>query len=189
MEAFLTSTFAVAVAEIGDKTQLLSLLLASRFKNKRAIVAGILVATVLNHAASAWLGVWLGGSLQQWLASDAADWALALGFIIMALWALVPDKDDDSVNTRQGWGAFFTTVILFFLAEIGDKTQIATVLLAAEFNSVLWVTLGTTLGMMLANAPVVYYGQRLVQRMPLNLARYLTSLLFFILAGWVIFSN
>lgn len=184
--AFLTSTLAVAIAEIGDKTQLLSLLLAARFANKKAIVLGILFATLLNHAASAWLGVWLGDSLHQWLASDMAHWLLAAGFAAMALWVLIPDKDDDSINTHQKWGAFLATTVLFFLAEIGDKTQIATVLLAAEFKDVFWVTAGTTLGMLLANVPVVYYGQKLMQRMPLNAARYLTSLLFFALAIWTV---
>lgn len=184
--AFLTSTAAVAIAEIGDKTQLLSLVLAARFSNKKAIVLGILVATLLNHAASAWLGVWLGESLQQWLSSDMASWVLIFGFLAMALWVLVPDKDDDSINTHQAWGAFAVTTFLFFLAEIGDKTQVATILLAAEFESVLWVTLGTTLGMMLANVPVVFYGQKLMQHLPLTLARYCTSLLFFALAAWVL---
>ncbi len=186
--AFLTSTLAVAVAEIGDKTQLLSLLLAARFHKKRAIVAGILLATLLNHAASAWLGVWLGQSLQLWLQGDAARWLLVGGFALMALWVLVPDKDDDSVDTHQAWGAFAATTVLFFLAEIGDKTQVATVLLAAEFSSVLWVTLGTTLGMLIANVPVVYYGQRLMQHLPLALARYITSAVFAVLALWVLLS-
>lgn len=187
--ALLTSTAAVAIAEIGDKTQLLSLVLAARFANKKAIVLGILVATLLNHAASAWLGVWLGDSLQQWLADGTANWILAAGFLAMALWVLIPDKDDDSINTHQNWGAFLATTLLFFLAEIGDKTQIATVLLAAEFNSVLWVTLGTTLGMLIANVPVVIYGSKLMQRLPLNAARYATSLLFLVLAGWVLLSS
>ena len=184
--AFLTSAFAVTVAEIGDKTQLLSLLLAARFHRKRAIVAGILLATLLNHAASAWLGVWLGQSLQEWLQGDQARWLLAGGFALMALWVLIPDKDDDGVDTHQAWGAFAATTVLFFLAEIGDKTQVATVLLAAEFSSVLWVTLGTTLGMLIANVPVVYYGQRLMQHLPLALARYTTSAVFAGLALWVI---
>ncbi|MFY9178474.1 MAG: TMEM165/GDT1 family protein [Venatoribacter sp.] len=180
--AFLTSTLAVFVAEIGDKTQLLSLLLATRFHNKKAIVAGILLATILNHLASAWLGVWLGESMQQWINGEVIPWLLAAAFLAMAIWILVPDKEDDSVDTHQAWGAFLATTALFFLAEIGDKTQIATVLLAAEFQSVWWVTLGTTLGMLLANVPVVYYGQKLMQRMPLHLARYITSLIFLGLA-------
>ncbi|WP_430461596.1 TMEM165/GDT1 family protein [Thalassolituus sp. LLYu03] len=185
---FITSALTVAVAEIGDKTQLLSLLLAAKFRNKAAIVLGILLATLLNHAASAWLGVWLGQSMDQWLHGDTARWLLAGGFVAMALWVLVPDKDDDSADTHQAWGAFLATTVLFFLAEIGDKTQVATVLLGAEFDSVLWVTLGTTVGMMLANVPVVLYGDRLMQRMPLNMARYITSAVFVALALWVVLS-
>ena len=186
--AFLTSTVAVAIAEIGDKTQLLSLLLAARFRNKSAIVLGILLATLLNHAASAWLGAWLGNSLTEWLNGSSGRLLLAAGFAAMAIWVLVPDKEDDSTDTHQAWGAFLATLVLFFLAEIGDKTQVATVLLAAEFNSVLWVTLGTTCGMLLANVPVVIYGERLMRHMPLHLARYATSLLFAILALWTLLS-
>ena len=185
--AFLASTLAVAVAEIGDKTQLLSLLLITRFRNKTAIIAGILLATIINHGLSAALGAWLGQSLDQWLNSAYTHWFMFVGFVVMALWVLVPDKDDDSVQTHQAWGAFLATTLLFFLAEIGDKTQVATVLLAAEFQSILWVTLGTTLGMMLANVPVVIFGQRLMARMPLNAARYITSAIFFALAIWVAF--
>lgn len=187
--ALLTSTLTVAVAEIGDKTQLLSLLLTARFRNKWAIVLGILAATLLNHAASAWLGVWLGQSLDSFASSNTARWLLAGGFLVMAAWVLVPDKDDDNTDTHQTWGAFLATTVLFFLAEIGDKTQVATVLLAAEFSSVFWVTAGTTLGMLLANVPVVIYGERLMRRMPLHLARYITSAIFVILALWVIFSR
>lgn len=185
--AFLASTVAVAVAEIGDKTQLLSLLLITRFRNKTAIIAGILLATLINHGLSAALGAWLGQSLDQWINSQYAQWVVIVGFVAMALWVLVPDKDDDSVDTHQAWGAFLATTLLFFLAEIGDKTQVATVLLAAEFQSILWVTLGTTLGMMLANVPVVIFGQRLMARLPLNAARYITSAIFFALAIGVAF--
>ena len=183
---FATSVITVAFAEIGDKTQLLSLLLAAKFRNKAAIVGGILLATLLNHAASAWLGVWLGQSLDSWMNEGAGRWILAAGFLAMALWVLVPDKDDDSTDTHQAWGAFLATTVLFFLAEIGDKTQVATVLLGAEFSSVFWVTMGTTLGMMLANVPVVLYGDRLMKRMPLSSARYITSAVFMALTLWVV---
>lgn len=183
--AFLASTLVVTLAEIGDKTQLLSLLLITRFRNKSAIIAGILLATLLNHAASAWLGTWLGHSLEQWVQSDYAQWVIIVGFVMMALWVLVPDKEDDGVDTRAAWGAFFATTFLFFLAEMGDKTQVATVLLAAEFQSIFWVTLGTTLGMMLANVPVVLLGKKLMQRLPLNAARYITSAIFIALALWM----
>ena len=183
---FATSVITVAFAEIGDKTQLLSLLLAAKFRNKAAIVGGILLATLLNHAASAWLGVWLGQSLDSWMNEGAGRWILAAGFLAMALWVLVPDKDDDSTDTHQAWGAFLATTVLFFLAEIGDKTQVATVLLGAEFSSVFWVTMGTTLGMMLANVPVVLYGDRLMKHMPLSSARYITSAVFMALTLWVV---
>lgn len=184
--ALLTSTLVVAVAEIGDKTQLLSLLLAAKFRNKTAIVLGILLATLLNHAASAWLGVWLGQSLDAYLTSKTTSYVLAGSFILMALWVLIPDKEDDNTNTHAAWGAFLATTLLFFLAEIGDKTQVATVLLGAEFGAVLWVTLGTTLGMLLANVPVVYFGHKLMQRLPLHLARYASAGIFTALALWVL---
>lgn len=179
---FWASTIAVSIAEIGDKTQLLSLLLVAKFRNRWAIVAGILLATVLNHGLSALGGDWLGDRLQVWLAGDWVSWLLALSFVVMALWVLVPDKEDDDTAEYSQWGAFMATTVLFFLAEIGDKTQIATVLLAAEFQDVLWVTLGTTLGMMIANVPVVIWGQSLMNRLPLNAARYITSVFFLLLA-------
>src|SRR5690606_39456651 len=117
---------------------------------KRAIVAGILLATLLNHAASAWLGGWLGQSLQLWLQGDAARWLLVGGFALMALWVLVPDKDDDSADTHQAWGAIAASTVLFFLDEIGDKNQDATELMGAEIRLVLWVTLRTTMGLLCA---------------------------------------
>ena len=189
VSTLLTSTVIVAVAEIGDKTQLLSLLLTLRFRNKPAIVMGILLATLLNHALSAWLGVWLEQSLQQWADDHHIEWILAAGFTLMALWVLIPDKEDDETNTHEAWGAFLATCALFFVAEIGDKTQVATVLLGAEYSSVFWVTAGTTLGMLAANIPVIYFGERLMRRMPLHLARYLTSALFLILAVSVIWAG
>lgn len=174
MDAFLTSTFAVALAEIGDKTQLLSLLLASRFQNKPAIVLGILVATMLNHAASAWFGTWLS----QFIMGDIGRWALAIGFFLMALWLLIPDKDDDEPGRMQQYGAFTVTLVLFFIAEIGDKTQVATVALAAQYQTVWLITLGTTTGMLLANVPVVYAGQKLMQKIPFSYTRIAASLAF-----------
>ncbi|MGB0503130.1 MAG: TMEM165/GDT1 family protein [Thalassolituus sp.] len=184
----LASTLAVSIAEIGDKTQLLSLLLVTRFRNRWAIVAGILLATLINHGLSAWGGDWLGDRLQVWLASDSVNWLLAASFAVMAIWVLIPDKEGDDTASYSHWGAFGATTVLFFLAEIGDKTQIATVLLAAEFQDVLWVTVGTTLGMMIANVPVVVWGQALMQRMPLDIARYATSFIFFVLALWALMS-
>lgn len=182
MEALFTSTLAVALAEIGDKTQLLSLLLTLRFRNKAAICAGILLATLLNHAASAWLGQWLG----QYLQADWGRWLLGGSFIALGLWLLVPDKDEEAPGRFDRYGAFVVSLILFFLAEIGDKTQVATVALAAQFQSVLWVTLGTTLGMLAANVPVVYWGERLMQRLPLTLAHRLAAALFVAVGLWVL---
>lgn len=179
---FVSSTLAVALAEIGDKTQLLSLLLVARFRNRGAIIGGILLATLLNHGVSAWLGDWLGQSLSQWWQSDTLDIVLAASFLLMAIWILIPDKEDDGDSRFQQYGAFIATTVLFFLAEIGDKTQVATVLLAAEYQSLLWVTLGTTLGMLIANVPIVIWGQTLMQRLPLALARKATAAVFVVLA-------
>ena len=179
---FVSSTLAVALAEIGDKTQLLSLLLVARFRNRGAIIAGILLATLLNHGVSAWLGEWLGQSLSQWWKNDTLDIILAASFLLMAVWILIPDKEDDGDSRFQQYGAFIATTVLFFLAEVGDKTQVATVLLAAEYQSLLWVTLGTTLGMLIANVPIVIWGQALMQRLPLALARKATAAVFVVLA-------
>ncbi|ANG63533.1 hypothetical protein A8C75_14330 [Marinobacterium aestuarii] len=168
MEALLASASAVAIAEIGDKTQLLSLFLASRFVQRNAIIAGILLATLLNHALSAWLGVWVA----HWIPATWLPWIIGLSFIAVGLWVLIPDKEDDENAGVLRFGAFIATCVLFFIAEIGDKTQIATVILAARFDdATLWVIIGTTLGMMLANVPVVYAGAWLMQRLPLVWAR------------------
>lgn len=178
MEAFLSSTLAVAIAEIGDKTQLLSLFLAARFAGQRpAIIAGIFVATLLNHAASAGLGV----LLMQWIPAQWGRWILAGSFVLIALWLLVPDKDDGAPGALDRYGAFIATTVLFFLAEIGDKTQIATVVLAASYNTTVWVVAGSTLGMMAANVPVVLVGQWLMDRMPLQYARWSACGLFLVL--------
>ncbi|NRQ41440.1 TMEM165/GDT1 family protein [Rheinheimera sp. YQF-2] len=186
MEALFSSFTAVAIAEIGDKTQLLSLFLAARFRAKGAIIAGILVATLLNHAASAWLGVWVAQFIPQ-------GWHSALlggSFIAVALWLLIPDKDDSEDTGVLRYGAFAASCILFFLAEIGDKTQIATVLLAASFpDAVWWVIWGTTLGMLAANVPVVYAGSWLLQRIPLNVARYCACGVFMLIGVLIIFSG
>ncbi|MFV0476835.1 MAG: TMEM165/GDT1 family protein [Parahaliea sp.] len=178
MEAFATSTITVALAEIGDKTQLLSLFLAARFRNKWAIIMGIFVATLINHGASAWLGGWIG----QFLQSQMGQWMIGGSFVLLGLWLLIPDKDDSGDSAIHRYGAFVASTVLFFLAEIGDKTQIATVLLGAQYDSIVWVTVGTTLGMLLANVPVVFAGEYLMQRIPLKLTRILASLAF-ILVG------
>ncbi len=178
MEILFSSTAAVAIAEIGDKTQLLSLFLASRFKQRYAIIAGIFVATLINHGASAWLGVWLLDMLPPHL----APWIISGSFLLIALWLLVPDKHDDGPSTLDRYGAFVATTVLFFLVEIGDKTQIATVVLAAKYNETFLVIIGTTLGMMLANVPVVFAGRWIMDRLPLNYARWGAFALFLAMA-------
>lgn len=176
MEAFLTSSVTVTLAEIGDKTQLLSLFLASRFNNRTGIILGILVATLLNHAASAWFGTWLS----QFVIGDVGRWALAAGFVLMALWLLIPDKDDDNHAMLQRYGAFLVSLVLFFVAETGDKTQVATVALAVEYQSILLVTMGTTLGILIANVPVVFAGQKLMQKIPFGYTRVAASMAFMV---------
>ena len=178
MEIFLSSTAAVAIAEIGDKTQLLSLFLASRFKQRYAIIAGILVATLFNHSVSAWLGIWL----LDFLPPGMAPWIISGSFLLIALWLLIPDKQNDGPSSLDKYGAFVATTILFFLVEIGDKTQIATVVLAAKYNEMFWVIAGTTLGMMIANVPVVFAGRWLMDRLPLNYARWGAFALFLAMA-------
>lgn len=178
MDALLTSTFTVAIAEIGDKTQLLSLFLAARYAHKWSIVAGIFVATLLNHFVSAWFGSWVVGVLPE----NIATYVVAISFIIVGLWVLIPDKaDDDDMGVVKKYGAFVATTVLFFLAEIGDKTQVATIVLGAQYTNVWLVTIGTTIGMMLANVPVVLLGNKLMQKMPLDVARYVASAVFIIL--------
>ena len=185
MEAFFISTAIVALAEMGDKTQLLSLVLAARYQKPWPIVWGILVATLVNHALAGALGAWV----VQWLGPELLRWGLGLAFIAMALWMLVPDKlDDDDTASAPRWGVFATTVVAFFLAEMGDKTQIATVMLAAQYQSWLWVVLGTTLGMMLANAPVVWLGERITRRVPLRVVHGVSAVLFVVLGLLAIFA-
>jgi len=174
MEAFFVSTTTVALAEIGDKTQLLSLFLAARFRAPVAIICGILVATLLNHGLSAWLGVWI----MEFISPQTGRLLIGISFIAVALWILIPDKEEDTSSNLNRYGAFVATVILFFLAEIGDKTQIATVILAAQYQQFFLVTLGTTIGMMLANVPIVIFGHQLMHKLPLNAARYTASLVF-----------
>ncbi len=185
MEAFLSSTLAVAIAEIGDKTQLLALFLAARFAQKNAIIAGIFVATLLNHFVSALLGVWLA----QFISPEMMQWIVGISFIAVGLWLLIPDKDEETDNRWLKYGAFGATVFLFFLAEIGDKTQIATVLLAAKFQSMFWVVAGSTLGLMLANVPVVYLGEMLMKKIPAKAVRIAACLLFCVLGMLTLLGN
>ena len=162
-----TATGLVALAEIGDKTMLLALLLAARFRKPGSVIAGILVATLANHA----LAAWAGATLADWLAGPWVQLAVALGFIAMAAWTLVPDKMDDMPAIASGAQAFLATTVAFFIVEIGDKTQIATIALGARFHDVLAVTIGTTLGMMIANVPAVLLGDKLLARVPLKAVR------------------
>ena len=179
MEPLLVSTLAVAVAEIGDKTQLLALLLAARFRKPLPIVTGILVATLLNHA----LAGWLGAVAAHWLTPQLLRWIVAASFLAIAAWTLRPDAIDDA-RALPGRNAFLATTLAFFIAEIGDKTQVATVLLAARYAPLWEVVLGTTLGMLLANVPVVLLGSRFARRLPLRAARIAAALLFLALGLW-----
>lgn len=173
MDAFLTSTLLVALAEIGDKTQLLSFVLAARLRKPGAIIAGIFVATIANHALAGSLGVWLASLLApQWL-----PWLTGLTFIAFGFWTLHPDSLDDDPKMHRA-GAFVTAFIAFFLAEMGDKTQIATIALAARFDALYAVVLGTTVGMMLANIPAVLVGESLAQRLPMKAIRISAALVF-----------
>ncbi len=180
MEAFLVSTGIVALAEIGDKTQLLSLLLAARFRKPVPIILGILVATLFNHALAGAVGGWI----TQVLGPDILRWILGIGFIVMAGWMLIPDKldADEQPSTAGGiLGVFGTTLVAFFIAEMGDKTQIATVALAAQFTSVVAVVIGTTVGMMLANVPAVLLGGRFAGRLPVRLVHRIAASVFLVL--------
>lgn len=182
MEALLTSTGIVALAEMGDKTQLLAILLATRFSRPVPVILGILAATLANHALAALVGAQAAALLDSfWFRL-----AVALSFIAMALWTLIPDKVDDLSDEPARFGAFITTTIAFFLVEMGDKTQIATIALGARFENVLTVAAGTTLGMMLANVPAVFLGHELLRRVPLRTVRFVTAGLFAIIGLWLL---
>jgi Ca2+/H+ antiporter, TMEM165/GDT1 family len=185
MEAFLVSTGVVALAEIGDKTQLLALLLATRFRAPWPIVAGIFIATLANHALASAVGAWI----VQFVGPDAMRWILGISFLLMAGWTLIPDSPPDESAGAPRYGVFLATVIAFFLVEMGDKTQIATVALAAQFHSMFWVVLGTTLGMMLANVPVVFAGDALIRRVPMKTVRFFAAASFVVLGGSVLLSG
>ena len=186
MEAFLVSTGIVALAEMGDKTQLLSLVLAARFRKPWPIVWGILVATLANHGLAGALGSWV----TTVVGPDVLRWVLGASFIAMAIWMLIPDTlDDEEGDKVPRLGVFLTTVLAFFLAEMGDKTQIATVMLAAQYHAWFTVVAGTTLGMMLANAPVVWFGDAITRRVPLRWVHRISAGVFAVLGavalmGW-----
>lgn len=183
MDIILTSTLLVALAEIGDKTMLLAIILAVRFRAPWQIIAGIFTATIVNHALAAWAGMALAGLLDSfWFRL-----AVAVGFFAMAIWTLVPDKLDESAEqTPARFGVFLTTVVAFFAAEMGDKTQIATVALGARFHAVELVAIGTTLGMMIANVPAVLLGERITRIIPLNYMRIAAALILAILGALAI---
>ena len=183
MDAFLISTGIVALAEMGDKTQLLALVLALRFRKPWPIVMGILVATLANHALAGAAGAWV----TTVLGPDVLRWVLGASFIAMALWMLIPDKlDDEEAGKPPRLGVFGTTVGAFFLAEMGDKTQVATIMLAAQYTSTVMVVAGTTLGMMLANAPVVWLGERMTRLVPLRVVHLVSAAIFMGLGLWAL---
>jgi putative Ca2+/H+ antiporter (TMEM165/GDT1 family) len=180
-EPLWVSILIVALAEIGDKTQLLAIVLAAKFRKPVPILLGILAATLLNHTLAAWAGY----AVAQGLSGPVFQIAVGLGFIAMAAWALIPDKQDEAAAVSRG-GVFMTALIAFFLVEIGDKTQIATSLLAARFHDVLLVALGTTLGMMLANIPAVLLGEAVTRVAPLRYVRAAAALLFAAIGAWIV---
>ena len=177
MEAFLVPAGVVALAEIGDRTQLLALVLAARYRNKLPVIAGILVATLVNHTLAAFIGT----TVVKWLGPDLLRWVLALSFFAMAVWTLLPDRLTAGAGAADGpkrGGAFGTTVVMFFLAEMGDKTQIATIALAARYGSLAAVIAGTTCGMLLADVPVVLLGDRFAARLPAPALHLIAALVF-----------
>lgn len=178
MEAFFSSTLAVAIAEIGDKTQLLALFLAARYGRPWVISLGVLVATLVNHALSAWLGALLANTIP----SHWVPWIVGCSFIAIGLWLLIPDKEDGELGRFANYGPFVATLVLFFLAEIGDKTQIATVILATKYAADMLMTLaviaGTTLGMLIANVPIIFAGKWLMDKLPLGFAHKAACVIF-----------
>ena len=177
MEAFFISTGIVALAEIGDKTQLLAFILAAKFREPVPIVLGILVATLANHGFAGAVGAWV----TTLLSAEALRWILGVSFIAMAVWTLIPDKFDEDDAKLARFGVFGTTLIAFFFAEMGDKTQVATVALAAQFQSLFWVVAGTTVGMMVANVPAVIMGDRIAHKMPVVLVHRVAATIFAVL--------
>lgn len=183
LQAFLVSLGAVALAEIGDKTQLLSLVLAAKFRRPWPICAGILVASLLSHAIAAELGAWLS----LWMTPEVQRWLIGLSFLAVAAWALLPEQEEPvDALPRRGRGVFVVSVIAFFLAELGDRTQIATVVLGAHYHPLWQVIAGSTVGMMLANVPVVFLGARFAARLPLRTARLAAAALFAALGMWIL---
>ena len=181
LQPFIVSTSLVALAEIGDKTQLLSLVLAARYRQPIPVVLGVLVATLVNHAGAGAIGTLLSNVLSPTI----LNWAVVASFVVMAGWILIPDKLDESEITmpKKAMGVFGTTVFAFFLAEMGDKTQVVTIALAARYHDFFSVVAGTTLGMMLANVPVIYLGSRFANRLPVKAVHIIASVIFVVLGG------
>jgi len=178
MESLLVSTGVVALAEIGDKTQLLAFILAARFKKPLPIIAGILVATLVNHGLAGALGAWITAMLKP----EVLRWVLGASFIGMAIWTLIPDKiEEEETQVAKRLGVFGATLLTFFLAEMGDKTQIATVAMAAHYANPLWVVAGTTLGMLIADVPAVFVGDKLANKIPMKLVHTIAAGIFAVL--------
>lgn len=178
MEALFVSTGVVALAEVGDKTQLLAFLLAARFKKPLPIIAGILVATLINHGLAGALGAWITQSVSP----QVLRWVLGASFIGMAIWTLIPDEiEEEETQIAQRFGVFGATLITFFLAEMGDKTQVATVAMAAHYAAPLWVVMGTTLGMLIADVPAVFVGDKLANKIPMRLVHMVAAAMFAVL--------
>ena len=177
MEALLVSTGIVALAEIGDKTQLLAFILAAKFRRPLPIVFGILIATLVNHGFAGAVGAWI----TSLLGPETLRWVLGISFLAMAAWTLIPDEFDEEDAKLARFGVFGTTLVAFFLAEMGDKTQVATVALAAQYQSLVYVVTGTTFGMMIANVPAVIMGDRIADRMPVRLVHRIAAGIFAVL--------
>lgn len=178
MESLLVSTGVVALAEIGDKTQLLAFILAARFKKPLPIILGILVATIVNHGLAGALGAWITAALDP----GVLRWVLGVSFIAMAVWTMIPDRiEEEETRIARKLGVFGATLVTFFLAEMGDKTQLATVAMAANYASPLLVVIGTTLGMLIADVPAVFVGDKLAHRIPLKLVHALAAAIFALL--------
>lgn len=183
METILLSTGVVALAEMGDKTQLLAFLLASRYKKPLPIILGILIATLFNHALAGAAGAWIASLVEP----NVLRWILAASFVLMAIWILIPDKMDDDLkhNNMAKLGVFGITLITFFLAEMGDKTQISTVALAASTGAPVLVIIGTTMGMLIADVPAVWIGDKLSEKIPVKTVRIISALLFIVIGIFV----
>lgn len=184
MESLFISISVVALAEMGDKTQLLSFVLAARLKQKMPIIMGILAATLANHFLAGYIGVWLA----RLLSPEVMKWVIAISFFAFGVWALKPDRLDD-YKTLQSTGVFLTTLVAFFLVEMGDKTQLATIALAARYDSLAAVVTGTTLGMMIANVPAVWMGEALAHKVNMKAMRYIAAGLFVLLGVLALFTN